>query len=277
MSLQKVYVSKSGYRIFFSMYENRSENYSLRVLKRRLRQSKIALWNVFMHLTYNNENIEAASGQDIRRLMNKIKQYNRNAIRKYQKRENKKYIDEPRYKRWTKIYAYWKGRNQNFVYCWKLEFDSTGVREWNPHFHIIMSSPFYISKQYIQKWWGKGFVEVTGIYDDKKAKRYVTKYFSKDTSKTKRWKGKHWGHSRNLPKDIKKWTYEGLIDAEAAYKITKMQKQEILYGYKLAEQLKDIRKIRPVFHDYSTPGIRKDQIETLKARNDRFKKTENNK
>lgn len=263
---QKVYVSKSGIRIFFSMYDDYSGSYSLRALKRRLKQSKLILWNVFIHLTYNNENLPEASGQDIRALMNKIKQYNRNKLRKYQLREGGKYVDKPRYRRWAGIYEYWSKRNERFVYCWKIEFDSSGVRKWNPHFHLLCASPFYLSKQKILEWWGNGFVEVKGIHDTEVAKKYVTKYMSKDTSLVKSWKGRHWGHSRNLPKDVKTWTFEGIIPLQNAFKIQRMQKQKVLYGYELEKELKDLKKIRPVFHDYSPSPIRKDQKETLLGR-----------
>lgn len=238
------------------MTEKHSASYSLRVLKRRLKQSNLILWNVFVHLTYNNEHLDDASSQDIRRLMNKIKQFNRNNLRKYQKRESGKYLDQVKYPRWKKIYEYHRAKNQRFVYCWKVEFDSKGVRTWNPHFHILMASPFYLSKSKIKDWWGKGFVEVKGIFDTRTARNYVSKYMSKDTSLIKRWDGRHWGHSRNLPKDVKKWTYEGLIDVESAVEITAYQKQEILYGYKIGKALKNIRKVKPVFADYNVSPIR---------------------
>lgn len=268
---QKVYVSKAGIRIFFSMKDNHGANYTLRALKRRLKQSSLILWNVFVHLTYNNEGLQTASGNDIRKLMNKIKQYNRNSLRKYQAREridNKlKYVDKPRYKRWGKIYDYWKGRNDRFVYCWKIEFDSKGSRTWNPHFHMLLSSPFYISKQKIDEWWGHGFVRVKGIHDQKTAKKYVSKYMSKDTSAITQWQGRHFGHSRNLPPDVKNWTYEGIIPLENAFNISKMQREKTLYGYDLVKEMKHLRKVKPVFAEgYTVSPIRKDQKETLLAR-----------
>lgn len=238
----KVYRDNKGNRIFFNRYDKKIDNYSLRELKRRLKAN--IKWNVFLHLTYSNEFVDTAKANDIRLFMNRLKQFNRNRTREYAK-----------YNRWWKIHEYYQNRNKDFKYCWKVEFDSSGERDYNPHFHMLIESPFWLSQQKIEKWWSRkdketketnqiGFINMATIDNPKKAKRYVNKYMSKNT-KGNKWNGRHWGHSRNLPKGKKNWKFEGLANEFTVGKISYHQK-ELLDGHYIQHYAKKIRKVKYV-------------------------------
>lgn len=245
----KVYQRYRDRKIFGFPLNSKPSNYSLRKLKRRLMSNK-KNWNLFLHLTYNNNWVDYACGNDIRKLLNNVRQFNRNKLRTVKDKRLREYYIE---------------RNKNFKYCWVVETSSTGIRQYNPHFHVLIESPFYLSRKKLQNWWGKGFVSLKTIKNSKKAIEYVLKYMVKGT-KRKQWVGKQWSHSRNLPGDKRTSRYIGCLEESIYYEWRLLQKNYLLTGEydKMFEKwAKKNRNLGRIPLDYSRRIIDKDNYEFL--------------
>ncbi|MEJ2252178.1 MAG: hypothetical protein P8Y97_21260 [Candidatus Lokiarchaeota archaeon] len=214
----------------FPLYsEGNKSTFSNRRLKRQLKHIRCK-WNVMLTLTYNDENVKSACSNHIRKLINNIRQYNRNKL---------KYYNKPRY---HKIRQYYEFRNSQFKYVWKIEFDSSGNRKWNPHFHVLIESPFYLSKSKIESYWNKGYVTLRPIKNREIAKKYVSKYITKKTYVIK-WSGKTYSKSRNIPtKNLRMWDYYGCLDYKDWYKLKKISYDNILLTPKGQELMRQARE-----------------------------------
>lgn len=179
--------------------------------ERKIKSIDVA-WKVMLTLTYNNKNVESASGDDFRKFMNALKQFNRNRVKQYSK-----------YKRWHAIRSYFEKRNKNLKYLKRVEFDSEGNREYNPHFHILIDADFYIARKKVQKIWGKGFCTMKRITNPTRAKEYVIKYIMKELPHPK-WEGKTFSKSRNIkfPKIPKTSQLVGALEDDRYFELQKI-------------------------------------------------------
>jgi len=219
----------------------RRYEYSMRQLRRRLGSIK-ANWNVFLHLTYSNKYVDQANLDHTRKLLNKIRQFYRNRVRMYEKggrRKGKdgKYIRNndgsikvypPR----PKMAQKYREKNEKFKFFIKVEFDSSGVRDYHPHYHILIESPSFLSVKFIRRHWKFGrIIKLNRIKNREKAKDYIRKYMSKAATHNQ-WKGRIWSHSRNLPvKKDSDWEYIGVLPFEKFWKLKELNEQPIKNAY----------------------------------------------
>lgn len=227
-SLVKVY-SHHRRQEFIKFYNTpyTTHQYSLRKVKRRLENSTCK-WNYFITLTYAPKFLNQARPEHVKKMFNVLKQGLRNKIRMYKnggrkKGKNGKYIrnldgtiriHKPR-PNMVKKYQYYL---DNLVHFWKAEFDSTGLREYNPHFHCLIRSDKSLNKKLIEAVWDYGWITIKKIKSLKKAREYVKKYVKKETN-YKYWAGKRlFAHSRNLTiKEYKAWNYLGILSLQDFY------------------------------------------------------------
>lgn len=109
---------------------------------------------------------------------------------------------------------FWSGKKDSYrtsvrwSYFWKIEMDSSGKREINPHFHVICSNPLFKYKTHFKEFllqaWQNGFIRIKYIRQDtQKLKNYLSKYFTKGSAEfNERCEaefkiGKWWGTSRD--------------------------------------------------------------------------------
>lgn len=224
-------------------------NRSLRKFRTKLLNSSIK-FNVFITLTYNNQHVESATSDHVRKLINTLKQHNRNKTREYSK-----------YPRWRHIAEYYERRNKWFAYAWRCETDSTGVREYNPHFHILIHTPFYIAREKIEKWWSKGFITIRRVKDRKQIKKYIYKYMTKD-SRSHLWKDRLWSTSRNIKTPPKRWNYIGNLEQDQMERLSDISRDplDIFIHRKVYRVLKfEAHLARSGFYERDTRLITQEQ------------------
>ncbi len=210
MEFSRVFYNKrKGQYLSYGLMKESREHRSLRLLKNTLRGTA-KTWNLFLTLTYDDDHIQNSTSEDFRVFMNNLKQFSRN-------------------KKSIKI----KTQLKEFKYCRKIEFDSSGEREYNPHFHVLLDSRMWLKASKLRKWWGKGFIRLEKIGSKKKALVYIQKYFSKETENFRRWKGKHFSKSRNLRTGKTEWSFYGFMGTPYAIKLVKMTSEAVLNGYKI--------------------------------------------
>lgn len=150
-----------------------------------------------MTLTYNDDALKKASGNDIRKFINRLKQTLRNRKKYWEKKQKQGLVS--RYQFLLK----------QFKYAWKVEH---GKKNNRPHFHLIIQSSIYYSKKKVEQMWKCGFVSMKKIFNSKHSKSYVYKYMSKELKYDNRFK-RLFSTSRNIKKPIdKEWKYAGVKD-----------------------------------------------------------------
>ena len=237
----------TGQFIYYPTYVPESkEHRSLRILRRSMKTYKNR-WNIFITLTYSPEYVDDARSDHIRKFLNRFKQKTRNKINKYKK--DKKYDISILNSELEKL------KETRFV--WKVEFDSTGKREVNPHFHLLLDVKYWLKLKYLHDWWGfytkvegkprvyhsYGNIDFEVIKTSKKAKIYITKYFKKET-KNVDWAYRKWGKSRNLKTKIKSdWKFYSVMYTEYALQLSLLTQDDngSLVGYQIIIILKKNR------------------------------------
>lgn len=203
--------------LFVSYYHNEKEtnqHRSLRKLKNTMRQNK-KRFNLFLTLTYRDEYLETASSDDVRKFINNIKQYTRNRINKGEENNYTAYVRR-KFKQWKHV--------------WKVEFESSGIRDYNPHFHLLLECPFWLKLKRIQKYWKYGSLHLEAINSEKKAAVYIQKYFSKEQKHFDRWQGRHWGKSRNMKNVKSEFEFYMIMEETFAKRLCELGDDPILSG-----------------------------------------------
>ena len=199
MKYYKIYINKFYPEIFGVKLYGIGTSYSIRSLKRRLKSNKIR-FGLHITLTYNDANVEKASGNDIRKLINRIRQSSRNIMKE-------KYSPD------------------NFKYVWKREFGKLNERI---HYHLLVESPYFLSKETIEKYWDKGFINLREIENRKEMKQYIQKYIVKTIAGTER--GRDWSVSRSIkPLKTKKWILLGVLNEVDYYRFKSVSSKRILF------------------------------------------------
>jgi hypothetical protein len=215
--MPNVYQNRHDGRVIAFFKKESSEMRSLRLMKKKLRNVDIH-WNRFLHLTYDDAHLPNACSNDIRVFFNRYKQLIRNRIKK---------LSKQRFLGPVLALIFKKGINA-LQYAWKVEFDSSGNRDYNPHFHVLLNS-WYIPKSEIDRCWTFGSITwIQGIYSNRMAQKYVSKYFSKK-SDGGTWKGRKWSTSRNVKMDKRKsdWKWLGFMGILESYLMVKFQLTDI--------------------------------------------------
>lgn len=220
-SLLKIYEHKKIVKfVGFAITEYTSHMHSKRKLRRRLKSS-LNKWNYFITLTYSDKYVNEACSNDVREFMNRVKQYYRNKIKKYKKQGRLNMVNK------------YEQNLAKFSYCWSVEFDSKGIRDYHPHFHILIRSEKILSSKMIKKAWkNKGYITIKKVNSLKKAREYVSKYMGKGANESN-WAGqRYYGFSRNISKtEHKAWIYIGILEIDDYYKLRKLSVDFIKNAY----------------------------------------------
>ena len=264
MVLLNVYQHKQTGQ-FFSFYNipEAPAHRSLRILKNTLRHLK-KYWNLFLVCTYNDENVSKANSDDMRLFINRVKQFTRNKINKYKSILAKSSLEKEKNKFFIELMETYVRKLENFKYVWKVEFESTGQRQYNPHFHVLLSVPFWLKLKRIQKYWDKGSLHLESIKNTKKASIYVSKYFSKQTENFEQWAGKHWSKSRNIKTYKNFCRFVGQMEYSYAKKLSELTKKWELNYYEIRKVVNDwwnrrysMAFILDTWHEYIENELRK--------------------
>lgn len=244
-NLCRCYINKKNGKIIYFGFEFETPwQKSLRKLRNTFRNEYVRKKDktknlYFLTLTYANSSVNDALPNDVRLFQNRLKQYNRN-----------------------KGFHEW---NKQMRIGWKMEFDSSGSREFNPHFHLLIESPFRLSLPKIQAWWQKGFVKRDVVQSRKKALVYISKYFSKTTYKHSNYsrnhpKAKLWSKTRNMKTPKTKYRYYGIFYYTFARELARISRIKTLVHH-IIEKIK-------ILHSYLIAALNKidwwrdDQLES---------------
>lgn len=211
--MPNVYQNRYDGRVIAFFRKENKYHRSLRLMKKKLRNIDNH-WNKFMHLTYDDAHVENASSADFRVFMNRYKQSIRNKIKR---------LSKQRFLGPVLAAIFQKGLD-TFKYAWKVEFDSSGEREYNPHFHVLLNSWFIPKKEIDQHWTFGKITWIQQIYNNAMAQKYVSKYFSKD-SENEKYTGRLYGTSRNVKKNTQKsaWQWLGFKTILTSWLMVKFQ------------------------------------------------------
>lgn len=221
MTILKIYEHKKIVKFAgFPITEYTTHMHSKRKLRRRLKTSANK-WNYFLTLTYSDDYVNSACSNDVRIFMNRLKQIYRNRIKKYEKAGRKHMANK--YKRNLEL----------FQYCWSVEFDSSGKRDYNPHFHILIRSGKHLNNKMIYKAWNyKGFTTTKKVSSIQKARLYVSKYMAKAKLNSNWQNQRLYGFSRNVSKkEFKQWVYVGILEIDDYFKLKLLCKDFLQNAY----------------------------------------------
>lgn len=194
--------------------------------------------------TYNDETVSKANSDDMRKFINNVKQFTRNKINKYKKVLDKSSISRDKIEYFKELLDSYQWKLENLMYIWKVEFESSGKRDYNPHFHVLMYVPFFLKLKRLQSYWKCGSLHLDSIKNPKKASIYISKYFSKETKEFEQWAGKHWSHSRNMKTVRGLCRYIGQMTYEYAKKFVRLTEFWELNHYEIQKLIFAWRKYR---------------------------------
>lgn len=127
----KIYQNKIDRRIIgFRWAPYKRYSRSLQRLRKRASNSRNIQFNVMLTLTYSEISVNKACMNDFRKLLNKIKQNQRNKINALKKIAIKARIvnDVHLYEHMKTLYKLYKDNLKKFSYIVKVEFESAGAR-----------------------------------------------------------------------------------------------------------------------------------------------------